>query len=91
MAHNLEYIQGPHQPHAEEVEAHTPDLFMELFQDDFGRLSVQDSIHAPARTASVVQGTALNSRYSKEHSSSHETRATRCKEPVNSVPRFSPP
>ncbi|PCH38599.1 hypothetical protein WOLCODRAFT_149544 [Wolfiporia cocos MD-104 SS10] len=62
MAHNLEYIRGQqpggpaHPPHhADEMSVHTLDPFNEAFMDDFGLLSVHDSIHAP--TASVRMGT----------------------------------
>ncbi|PCH35919.1 hypothetical protein WOLCODRAFT_156645 [Wolfiporia cocos MD-104 SS10] len=67
MAHNLEYICGPHHPQeAEEVvPVYNSNPLMDAFGDDFGLLSVQDSIHAP-RTASVHQGTigALTPRWS---------------------------
>ncbi|PCH43357.1 hypothetical protein WOLCODRAFT_153410 [Wolfiporia cocos MD-104 SS10] len=58
MAHNLKYIRGPHQPPAakENLVGTTSDPFMDMFGEDFGRMSVNDSMHTP-HTASVVNGT----------------------------------
>ncbi|PCH43983.1 hypothetical protein WOLCODRAFT_154032 [Wolfiporia cocos MD-104 SS10] len=68
MAHNLEFIRGPHNPTGnahppaadENMSNHTPDPFNGAFMDDFGMLSIHDSIHTPTpsvHTATIGEDT----------------------------------